>query len=241
MNYLIKADYETDFSSLIKENVSFMRNDGDVIRHKLHYDETVDFPSLKALDSLLHKSARKSFCNDFTGVAIVDISEWIYHENSQKLRCFLEYVSDSKADFCLIIKHKKSKSTEAKALESTVMRAVNIKAVKAVNSKEDMIKEMYHYLLANCVVLKDKEASVALQTLVKDISKLPGFCRNTIRILANDMARYARDEKFSEYYSDGIRAYMLQSKLFYSDKSHNSSRTIGFINNEKEISDNEEL
>lgn len=89
MNCLIKADYETDFSSLIKETVSFMRNEGDVIRHKLHYDETVDFPSLKALDSLLHKSARKSFCNDFTGVAIVDISEWIYHETHKNFIVFL--------------------------------------------------------------------------------------------------------------------------------------------------------
>lgn len=241
MNFLIKADYETDFSTLIKETISFMRNDGDIIRHKLHYDETVDFLSLKALDSLLHKSARKSFCNDFIGVAIVDISEWIYHENSQKLHCFLEYVSDSKADFCLIIKHKKSKNNEAKSLESTVMRSVNIKTIRALNSKEDMFKEMYQYLLANCIVLKDKDASDALQILIRDISKLPGFCRNTIRILANDMTRYARDEKFSEYDSDGICAYMSQTKLLYSDKIHNSSRTIGFINNEKEICDNEEL
>lgn len=141
----------------------------------------------------------------------------------------------------MIIKHKKSKSAEAKALESTVMRSVNIKTIRALNSKEDMLKEMYQYLLANCIVLKDKDASDALQILIRDISKLPGFCRNTIRILADDMTRYARDEKFSEYDSDGICAYMSQTKLLYSDKSHNSSRTIGFINNEKEICDNEEL
>lgn len=197
MNFFIKAlpfsQIDTAIARLgISAAKDKKRFEGVEITTRIAYDPDEEFPGLRRLYGHLARCARNLFRNEYCGVVVLDISEWLGHEADNNFGTLLDYVSESPAVFCLLVRSRNADDAELGRLEAVVSRSVGARIIDVRKEEEaQYAQEIRQFLLAGLVEVAP-ELLTPIAEMVDKAMLLPGFGRNTPTLLASELLRFLR-------------------------------------------------
>lgn len=187
-----KTHFLDNLTAYLTEKPSLMNFSGDVksFSFLLNYCEPCeDFSEIRRFMAEIDNAA--GFRRNYRGIVLIDVDEWLGHFEEKHFICFMEYLSDHREDWLIVLSVSDGESDRIQSMEAFVSSFIRIERLTIARpTVADLLKYAKDFLQEYDLALS-ADAERLLSESIEELSENKYFDGyRSIKMLCEDIAYF---------------------------------------------------